>query len=121
MLSHIALYAASFELMRKEQHKAMQGKKNGPDLLKETPSDDIMSQIQTSTEKANFKNKNEKLDGSVVSSYQEDTTKPSSVLLAPAARPLVPPGFANAFDKKLQSQSSNISLDPKVCIQVLFQ
>ncbi|TKW19778.1 hypothetical protein SEVIR_4G042100v4 [Setaria viridis] len=105
---------ASFELMRKEQHKAMQGKKNGPDILKETPSDDIMSQLQTSTEKANFRAKNEKLDGSVVSSYQEDTTKPSSVLLAPAARPLVPPGFANAFvDKKLQSQSSNISLDPK--------
>jgi hypothetical protein len=113
MLSHIALYAASFELMRKEQHKSMQGKKNGPDLLKETPRDDIMSQLQTSTEKAKFKNKNEKLDGSVVSSYQEDTTKPSSILLVP--------GFANAFDKKLQSRSSNISLDPKVCIQVLFQ
>ncbi|OEL16716.1 hypothetical protein BAE44_0022265 [Dichanthelium oligosanthes] len=105
---------ASFELMRKEQHKAMQGKKNGPDVLKENPSDDIMSQLQTSTEKANIKSKNEKLDGSVVSSYQEDTTKPSSVVLAPAARPLVPPGFANAFvDKKLQSQSSNFSLEPK--------
>ncbi|XP_025810941.1 uncharacterized protein LOC112888815 isoform X2 [Panicum hallii] len=105
---------ASFELMRKEQHKAMQGKKNGPDILKENHSDDIISQLQTSTEKADVKTKNEKLDGSAVSSYQEDTTKPSSVLLAPAARPLVPPGFANAFvDKKLQSQSSNISLEPK--------
>jgi hypothetical protein len=107
--------------MRKEQHKAMHGKKKSPDLLKETPSDDIMSQLQTSTEKANFRTKNEKLDGSVVFSHQEDTTKSSSVLLAPAARPLVPPGFANAFvDKKLQSQSSNTSLDTKVCIQVLF-
>nr|CAB3469832.1 unnamed protein product [Digitaria exilis] len=105
---------ASFELMRKEQHKAMQGKKNGPDILKENPSDDIISQLQTSTEKANVKTKNEKLDGSAASSCQEDTTKPSSALLAPAARPLVPPGFANAFvDKKLQSQSSNISLEPK--------
>lgn len=122
ILSHIALYAASFELMRKEQHKAMQGKKNGPDILKENPSDAIISQLQTSTEKANVKAKNEKLDGSVASSCQEDTTKPSSALLAPAARPLVPPGFANAFvDKKLQSQSSNISLEPKVCIQTLFQ
>ncbi|KAG2610001.1 hypothetical protein PVAP13_4KG093000 [Panicum virgatum] len=105
---------ASFELMRKEQHKAMQGKKNGPDILKENPSDDIISQLQTSTEKAGVKTKNGKLDGPAVSSYQEDATKPSSVLLAPAARPLVPPGFANAFvDKKLQSQSSNISLEPK--------
>ncbi|XP_062233819.1 uncharacterized protein LOC133931022 [Phragmites australis] len=92
---------ASFELMRKEQHKTMQGKKNGPDILKENPSDDIISQLQTFTEKANAKTKNEKLDG-------------SSVLPAPAARPLVPPGFANAFvEKKLQSQSSNISLEPK--------
>lgn len=106
MLSDIALYAASFELMRKEQHKAMQGKKNGPDILKENPSDDVISQLQTSTAKANAKTKNEKLDGSV----------------APAARPLVPPGFANAFvDKKLQPQSSNVSHEPKVCIQILFQ
>ncbi|CAL5046498.1 unnamed protein product [Urochloa decumbens] len=105
---------ASFELMRKEQHKTMQGKKNGPDILKENPGDDIISQLQTSTEKANAKAKNEKLDGSV-SSYQEDATKPSSVLPAPAARPLVPPGFANAFvDKKLQLQSPNISLEPKL-------
>ncbi|XP_062227832.1 uncharacterized protein LOC133926089 isoform X2 [Phragmites australis] len=105
---------ASFEMMRKEQHKAMQGK-NGPDILKENPSDDIMSQLQTSTEKANANTKNEKLDGSAVSSiYQENTTKTSSVLPAPAARPLVPPGFANAFvEKKLQSQSSKISLEPK--------
>ncbi|KAK3131394.1 hypothetical protein QOZ80_6AG0505820 [Eleusine coracana subsp. coracana] len=106
---------ASFELMRKEQHKAMQGKKAGPDILKENPSDDIISQLQTSTEKANTKAKNEKLDGSAVSSiYQESATKISSVLPAPAARPLVPPGFANAFvEKKLQPQSSNISLEPK--------
>ncbi|KAK3128171.1 hypothetical protein QOZ80_6BG0457870 [Eleusine coracana subsp. coracana] len=106
---------ASFELMRKEQHKAMQGKKAGPDILKENPSDDIISQLQTSTEKANTKAKNEKLDVSAVSSiYQESATKISSVLPAPAARPLVPPGFANAFvEKKLQPQSSNISLEPK--------
>jgi hypothetical protein len=114
------LSAASFELMRKEQHKAMQGKKNGPDILKENPSDDIISQLQTSTEKANTKTKNEKLDGSVVSSiYQGSMAKTSSVLPPPAARPLVPPGFANAFvEKKLQSQSSNTSLEPKVHIKM---
>ncbi|TVU12980.1 hypothetical protein EJB05_46647 [Eragrostis curvula] len=106
---------ASFELMRQEQHKAMQGKKNGPDILKENLGDDIIAQLQTSTEKANTKTRNEKLDGSAVSSiYQESTAKASSVLPPPAARPLVPPGFANAFvEKKLQSQSSNTSLEPK--------
>jgi len=43
ILSHIALYAASLELMRKEQHKAMYGKKDGPDMLKKNASDDIIS------------------------------------------------------------------------------
>jgi hypothetical protein len=33
----------------------------------------------------NAKTKNEELNGSLVSSYQQETTKPSSVLLAPAA------------------------------------
>lgn len=105
----------------------MQGKKAGPDILKENPSDDIISHLQTSTEKANSKPKNEKLDGSAVSSiYQESATKIASVLPAPAARPLVPPGFANAFvEKKIQSQLSNTSLEPKVtnCYQAvsLFQ
>jgi hypothetical protein len=118
----LSLSAASFELMRKEHHKAMQGKKNALDILKENPSDDIISQLQTSTEKTNTKTKNEKLDGSAVSSvYQENAAKTSSVLPPLAARPLVPPGFANAFvEKKLQSQSSNISLEPKV-IKMLFQ
>jgi len=122
ILSHIAQYASSLELMRKEQHKAMHGKKDGPDMLKKNASDDIISQLQTSAAKANAKTKNEELNGSLVCSYQQDTTKPSSVLLAPAARPLVPPGFATAFaDKKLQPQSSNIAHEPKVCIYMSFQ
>jgi len=93
ILSHIALYAASLELMRKEQHKAMHGKKDGPDMLKQNPSDDIISQLQTSAVEANAKTKNEEFNGSLVCSYQQDTTKSSSVLLAPAAMPLVLPEF----------------------------
>lgn len=84
----------------------MQEKKNGPDIEKENPGDD----------------KSEKPDGSAVPSvYQEGTTKTSSVLPAPMVRPLVPPGFSNAFvEKKLQSQPSNISLEPKVRVLALF-
>ena len=86
--------------MKKEQHKAMHGKKDGPDILKQNPSDDIISQLQTSAAKANAKTKNEELNGSLVCSYQQDTTKPSSVLLAPAAMPLVLLSFANALGQE---------------------
>jgi len=57
ILSHIVMYATSLELMRKEQHKAMHGKKDGPDILKQNPSDDIISQLLTSAAKANAKTK----------------------------------------------------------------
>lgn len=100
--------------MRKEQHKSLQEKKSGPD---------IMSLLQNSTENLGPTTKSGKPDGYVVSSvYQEDTTKTPSILPAPAARPLVPPGFSNAFvEKKVQSQSSNFALEPKVHILTLFQ
>ncbi|KAF0911679.1 hypothetical protein E2562_011680 [Oryza meyeriana var. granulata] len=107
---------ASFEMMRKEQHKALQEKKNGPDTEKQNSGHDIISLLQTPSERTGATTKSEKPDGSAISlAYQEDTTKTSSVLAASTARPLVPPGFSNAFvEKKLQTQSSNISLEPKV-------
>lgn len=107
---------ASFEMMRKEQHKALQEKKNGPEIEKENSGHDIISLLQTPSERTATTAKSEKPDGSAISSaYQEDTAKTSSVLSASTARPLVPPGFSNAFvEKKLQPQSSNISLEPKV-------
>ncbi|KAL5224643.1 hypothetical protein ABZP36_011282 [Zizania latifolia] len=107
---------ASFEMMRKEQHKALQEKKNGPDIEKENSGHDIMSLLQAPSERTGATTKSEKQDGSAMSSvYQEDTTKTSSILPAPTARPLVPPGFSNAFvERKLHSQSSNVSLEPKV-------
>uniref|UniRef100_A0ACD5XXK1 Uncharacterized protein n=1 Tax=Avena sativa TaxID=4498 RepID=A0ACD5XXK1_AVESA len=106
---------ASFELMRKEQHKSLQEKKSGPDTEKGNPGGDIMSMLQKSTDNLGPITNSGKPDGSVVSSvYQEDTTKTPSILPAPAARPLVPPGFSHAFvEKKVQPQSSNIALEPK--------
>ncbi|XBI34060.1 hypothetical protein VPH35_119910 [Triticum aestivum] len=100
---------ASFELMRKEQHKSLQEKKSGP-------GDDIMTMLQNSTENLGSATNSGKPDG-IVPSVHQDTTKTSSVLPAPAARPLVPPGFSNAVvEKKVQSQSSNIALEPKAHI-----
>lgn len=109
---------ASFELMRKEQHKSLQEKKNGPDIEKGNPGGDIVSLLQKSAEKMGATANSGKPDGSAMSSiYQEDATKTSSILPAPAARPLVPPGFSNAFvEKKVLSQSSNIALEPKAHI-----
>lgn len=110
-------------MMRKEQHKALQEKKNGPEIEKENSGHDIISLLQTPSERTATTAKSEKPDGSAISSaYQEDTAKISSVLSASTARPLVPPGFSNAFvEKKLQPQSSNISLEPKVQIMTLFE
>uniref|UniRef100_A0A0D9WKV5 Uncharacterized protein n=1 Tax=Leersia perrieri TaxID=77586 RepID=A0A0D9WKV5_9ORYZ len=107
---------ASFEMMRKEQHKALQEKKSGPDIEKENSGHDIISLLQTPSERTGATTKSEKPDGSAISSaYQEDTSKTSSIVAASTARPLVPPGFSNAFmEKKLQPQSSNTSLEPKV-------
>ncbi|KAE8784061.1 hypothetical protein D1007_42424 [Hordeum vulgare] len=100
---------ASFELMRKEQHKSLQEKKSGP-------GDDIMTMLQNSTENLGSATNSGKPDGIVPSVYQ-DTTKTSSVLPVPAARPLVPPGFSNAVvEKKVQSKTSNIALEPKAHI-----
>jgi hypothetical protein len=109
--------------MRKEQHKTLQEKKNGPDIEKGNPGGDIMSMLQNSNENLDSKTNTGKPGEYAVSSvYQEDTTKTPSILLAPTARPLVPPGFSHAFvEKKVQSQSSNIALEPKVHILTLFQ
>ncbi|KAG8094145.1 hypothetical protein GUJ93_ZPchr0012g21204 [Zizania palustris] len=107
---------ASFEMMRKEQHKVLQEKKNGPDIKKENSGNVIMSLLQAPSERTGVTTKSGKQDVSAMSSvYQEDTTKTSSILPAPTVRPLVPPGFSNAFvERKLHSQSSNVSLEPKV-------
>jgi hypothetical protein len=71
--------------------------------------------LQNSTESLGSRTNTGKPDGRLASSvYQEDTTKTPPILPAPAARPLVPPGFSNAFvEKKVQSQTSNIALEPK--------
>ncbi|XP_006655685.1 uncharacterized protein LOC102721280 [Oryza brachyantha] len=103
---------ASFEMMRKEQHKTLQEKKSGPDIEKENSGRDIISLLQSGPERTGATSKSEKQD---VSAYQEETTKPSSMLAASTARPLVPPGFSNAFvEKKVHPQSSSISIEPKV-------
>ena len=109
--------------MRKEQHKSLQENKNGPDTEKGNPGGDIMTLLQNSTENLGPTTNSRKPDGYVASSvYQEDTTKTPSIPPAPAPRPLVPPGFSNAFvEKKVQSQSSNISPEPKVHILTLYQ
>jgi hypothetical protein len=101
------LILTSFELMRKEQHKSLQEKKNnGPDIEKGDSGADIMSMVQNSTEYLDSRTNTGKLDGYAVSSiYQEDTTRSPSILPAPAATPLVQSGFSHAFVEKNFSPS----------------
>lgn len=104
---------AAFELMRKEQHKAMQEKKIAPDSEKENIGDDTISLLQNSAEKRGPPTKSNKQDELKVSSLsKEDAIKTSALLPTPTTRPLKPPGFANALpEKRLQLQSSNTSLN----------
>ncbi|KAJ3672653.1 hypothetical protein LUZ60_007374 [Juncus effusus] len=100
---------ASFEMMRKEQHKVLQEKQSQKDKEKEikekekekmkSSGDDILSLIQGSNSNESAKiaipQKDEGLDENLSSSL-----KSSSSL----SRPLVPPGFAGG-ERKLQKES----------------
>ncbi|PKA66288.1 hypothetical protein AXF42_Ash006985 [Apostasia shenzhenica] len=93
----------SFELMRKEQHKALQEKqKHGKDSPKENLDTDIMTLLQNSDTDKSTKN-GSKPDESTSSLYSS-SSKASSHIHVPAARPLVPPGFAGALGREKNHQ-----------------
>ncbi|XP_072964910.1 uncharacterized protein [Typha angustifolia] len=105
---------ASFESMRKEQHKALREKqKQIPENDKENLGDDIMKLLQNSVDKKSITNRNEKSDDTTSSSFsQNDASRPSFITPAPPSRPLVPPGFTYAnVDKTLYVQPSSNFLE----------
>ncbi|XP_017699190.3 uncharacterized protein LOC103710699 isoform X2 [Phoenix dactylifera] len=103
---------SSFELMRKEQQKALQEKQKHYNN-KEKLDADIIALLESSVDKQVTMNGNDKSDDSLTSSlFRHDSSKSSFVPQAPASRPLVPPGFANALvEKSLSVQSSSTSLE----------
>ncbi|XP_073102426.1 uncharacterized protein [Elaeis guineensis] len=102
---------ASFELMRKEQHRALQEKQKH-DNNKEKLDADIIALLETSVDKKGMMNRNDKSDDSLTSFLSlHDSSKSSFAPQAPASRPLVPPGFANALvEKNICGQSSSTSI-----------
>ncbi|XP_073011809.1 uncharacterized protein [Typha latifolia] len=105
---------ASFESMRKEQHKALREKqKQIPENDKENLGDDIMKLLQNSVDKKSMANRNEKSDDTTSSSFsQNDVSRPSFITPAPPSRPLIPPGFTYAnMDKTSYVQPSRNFLE----------
>jgi len=85
---------ASFELMRKEQHKAFQDK-HKLNLDKNNDDFDITSLVEDD-EKRLVNRSNESVEPHVTLAAVSNDEKSSSLSQAPsAARPLVPPGFAS--------------------------
>ena len=83
--------SASFELMRKEQHKAFQEKqKSNPDKRKDE-FDSLMD--DSKDEKRLLNRSNESGDSVILKNSNNDSEKPSFPAQTLASRPLVPPGF----------------------------
>lgn len=91
----------SFELMRKEQQKALQEKQH-KSIVKGNHAVDIMELLDSSNTDKSTKTRS-KPDDSVTDSLPlSDSSKSFSHTHVPAARPLVPPGFANTLLEKNQ-------------------
>lgn len=109
------LCTASFEMMRKEQHKelhkVLQEKQNQKEKAPKPSGDHLLDLLQSSTNsQGTISEKDEDLDGHVAP--HDASNKPS------LSRPLVPPGFASSSvgDKKLQKGSLNVSTESEVMI-----
>ncbi|MQL74637.1 hypothetical protein Taro_007015 [Colocasia esculenta] len=102
---------ASFELMRKEQHKALQENHKQPtDTHKENLDNDIIMLLGNTKIEKNLKdNREDKLEGNSASLVSDsDSAKGPFPAHTPASRPPVPPGFASTItEKNLGTQTSN--------------
>ncbi|KAJ6850588.1 uncharacterized protein M6B38_263700 [Iris pallida] len=99
---------ASFELMRKEQQKALQEKhKPNPENRKENLGVDIFAMLGNSV---GVRSGDKSDESAAASLSHSDLSKSSLHIQAPGSRPLVPPGFAcTSMEKKLSLQSSSTS------------
>jgi hypothetical protein len=103
--------AASFEIMRKEQHKALQEKQNQREKATKPSGGQLLDLLQSSNNsQGTISEKNEGHVAPSPVSPRDASNKPS------LSRPLVPPGFASSTvgDRKLQKGSSNTSTESEV-------
>lgn len=89
----------SFELMRKEQQKALQEKQNNPDKHKDGHVLDVNAWLENTKDNKRISNRSNELEESMTSTVSNnDSWKSSSQILG--ARPLVPPGFKSTISEK---------------------
>lgn len=90
----------SFELMRKEQHKAFQERQK-MNIDKRKDAFDITTLLEDSRDEKRPSDKNSEMnEPTIVQASTKDPPKSSMSLHSVAARPLVPPGFAGAMQEK---------------------
>lgn len=108
--------SASFELMRKEQHKASQEKwKLNPQKGKD--DFDISELMEDPKDDKRFMIKKDESDAVVTQPPSNtDSDKPSFPSPAPVARPLVPPGFSSTIVEKNIGMKSSIHPQPSEVI-----
>lgn len=83
--------------MRKEQQKSLQEKRN---IHKGNLDVDIMILLENSDADKSTKSRSKPDESSADSLSPCDSSKSSSHIYVPAARPLVPPGFASTLVEK---------------------
>ncbi|XP_059651341.1 uncharacterized protein LOC132298967 [Cornus florida] len=90
---------ASFELMRKEQQKALQEKqKLKPDNQKNDPVSEFSALLEDTKDEKGLLNKNVESDEpEMLQVLNNDSGKSSFPSRTPASRPLVPPGFTSTI------------------------
>ncbi|KAH0721515.1 uncharacterized protein [Solanum tuberosum] len=97
---------ASFELMRKEQHKILQEKQKSK--LEKHKTEDIIVQLEDNKEDRTVLEKNSEVDGMTTQpSANSDLGRTSFPSQNPPARPRVPPGFKTTVLDK--NSGSNLS------------
>uniref|UniRef100_A0A5B7A9G5 Uncharacterized protein n=1 Tax=Davidia involucrata TaxID=16924 RepID=A0A5B7A9G5_DAVIN len=104
---------ASFELMRKDQQKALQEKqKFNPDKHKNELSDINVLLGDTKDEKRLLHRNNELEESVILQVSNNDSGKSSFPSQSPASRPLVPPGFRSTLLERNSGMKSLIHTHP---------
>ncbi|WCJ22714.1 hypothetical protein M5689_004791 [Euphorbia peplus] len=102
---------ASFEMMRKEQHKSLQEKQKNPEKSKD--SFDFSELVEDPKDNKRFLNKrNESNEPVIQPTSHNDSDKSSFPSAAPVSRPLVPPGFSSPIVEKNIGNKSLIPPQP---------
>lgn len=92
---------ASFELMRKEQHQVLQGKQKFNEKQMITTGAGISEFMDHSKEeKSDLKGSDVLHESATAAIPVNDSIKSSTLSQTTTSRPLIPPGFANAFGEK---------------------